>query len=467
MHKGTLVKLYPKWASGYRAPEIVALSSPRGSVGPGPSDAHMYAIDPVAKLEPYDPPVYVPPYRGEVLPPAMPDRRGDFDWIAVGTPQFQAAHLFGSARRALDVWHHYIGHTVRWWHEEAHPRLELVTLVQWANAQSGPGFLETGLKPNRYGEVQPFCLNFDIIAHEIGHAVLFSELGVPDLAALTGEFLAFHESFSDLTALVSAMHFESVIDRLLSQTDGNLYVLNLVSRIGPLSDLDQIRIADNEAVMSDYADLRLNDDGTWFDPTGAGRNAHHLAQPLTGAIFDILVDLYQDGLVARGVLPPHADARGWSRAEVEASFAMLHREAARNYARFTEAFRQSLEEAREFVGLCMAHVVETLAVDDLDFDGVAAHFVEGAARLGLSRSVPEMINTFQLRGIEPSRRAMRESDEREAWRRLDYASRLARVRRARPQHVGCDVCPPDRFHVARQLMPHLHRAEPGSTHPAI
>ncbi len=179
MHNGTLVKLYPKWASGYRAPEVVALSSPRGTVGPGPSDAHMYAIDPVDKVEPYDPPVYVPPYRGQVLPPAMPDRIGDFDWIPIDTPEFQAAHLFGSARRALDVWHHYLGRPVRWWHEEEHPRLELVTLVQWDNAQSGPGFLETGLKPNRYGMEQLFCLNLDIVAHEIGHAVLFSEIGVP------------------------------------------------------------------------------------------------------------------------------------------------------------------------------------------------------------------------------------------------------------------------------------------------
>ncbi len=168
---------------------------------------------------------------------------------------------------------------------------------------------------------------------------------------------------------------------MLAQTDGNLYVLNLVSRIGPLSDLDQIRIADNEAVMADYANLRLNPDGTWFDPTGEGRNAHHLAQPLTGAIFDILVDLYQDGLVMRGALPPHADARGWTRAEAEASFAELHNLASRNFVRFA-GVPGIPRRRRQVVGQCMAEVVETLPPTDLDFDRVAAHFVQVRRAVG-------------------------------------------------------------------------------------
>src|SRR5258708_25274373 len=237
---------------------------------------------------------------------------GHFDHIGPEAAEFRPVHLFGAAQHVIDVWERYFGREFVWWHADTYPQLELVTLVDWANAHSGPGFIETGLQIDRSGQPQLYCLNLDIIAHELGHAFLFSKMGVPRPEKISGAFLAFHESFSDLVALVTALQFGSVMQRLLRQTEGNLYVLNLVSRIGLLSDLTQIRIADNTVKMADVADLELLPSGDWLDPTGAGRNAHDFAQPLTGAIFDALVDIYQDGLVARGAIPPDIDVRQWT-----------------------------------------------------------------------------------------------------------------------------------------------------------
>jgi len=462
---GTRFRIFPKYASGYAEPEVVTLSSPLGSVGPGPSNRRMYAINPVDKPVHYDPPFYVPPYSGPCLPPALPGPDGHFDHIDPDAPEFRPAHLFGAAQHVIDVWERYFGGEFVWWHADAYPRLELVPLVDWANAHSGPGFIETGLQIDRAGQPELYCLNLDIIAHELGHAFLFSNMGVPRPEKITGSFLAFHESFSDLVALVTALQFElqfeSVMQRLLRQTDGNLYVLNLVSRIGLLSDLTQIRIADNTVKMADVADLELLASGEWLDPTGAGRNAHDFAQPLTGAIFDALVDIYQDGLVARGAIAPEVDVRQWTPDEVERSLAWVHGASARAHRAFAEAFRESLVEARDIVGNALVHVMRTLPPDDLTFDRVAAKFIEGCLAQGRGHRPDVLIENFLWRGIDPRNAVQAGAAERRAaWRRLPYAERARRVAAAgRGDHVCHDA---HTIVLARSLMPHAHRSEPGN-----
>ena len=49
----------------------------------------------------------------------------------------------------------------------------------------------------------PFALNFDVIAHELGHLIIYSVLGVPDVMAREGEYFGFHKSAADLTALIA------------------------------------------------------------------------------------------------------------------------------------------------------------------------------------------------------------------------------------------------------------------------
>ena len=323
---GTGFRLFPQYAEGYAEPELVLVSRRAGTIGPGPSDATMYVANAVDKESQYDPPAYMPPYRGTMFAPALPDRCGNFDYIPVDTEQFLAAHLYGTMRHTLDVWELYLRRQVVWWHASFLPQLELIPVVRWRNAHCGPGFLEAGIIANRYGRGQLFCLNFDVIAHETGHAILFSQVGAPPADRIHGPYLAFHESFADLVSLIAALHFPSVVQRLLQQTDGNLYVLNLVNRLGEYSDKEQVRLASNTVTMADVGGLRLGPDGDWIDPLGLDRNAHALAEPLTGAIFDIFVEIYQDGLVARGLIPPDADARGWTREEVAASLRMVRHE---------------------------------------------------------------------------------------------------------------------------------------------
>lgn len=462
MSAGTRVRLYPQ-PLGYAAPEAVTLSSRLGSLGPGPSDHQLRAILPVAKQMPYEPPGYMPPYAGPCLPPALPDPKGQFDHIPTDAPQFLPVHLFGCVRWTLDVWERYLRRPVTWWHADTHPQLELVALLDWDNAHSGPGFIETGSRPNLMGERPLFCLNFDVVAHETGHAVLFSELGVPAPGALGAEFLGFHEAFSDLTALLAALHFPSVVERLFVQTGGDLYVLNLLNRIGELSGVEQIRVADNTVTMADVAGLRLGADGEWVDPIGMDRNAHALSEPLTGAMFDILVEVFQDGLVARGAIPPRQDPRGWSRSDAERSLGLaplLHRAP----AAFSRAFHAALADARDFLGQCMAHVLRAMQADRLNYDAVASAVIEAAALQGHGRQLAELVEIFLLRGIDPRPARMTGPRSAAAWRRLPYSERVRRVAAAKrgfhggSGDEGACGCDKGGLLFARAAMTHPHRS---------
>ncbi|NIQ97358.1 MAG: hypothetical protein GWN87_26675, partial [Desulfuromonadales bacterium] len=137
---------------------------------------------------------YVPPWQGEVRPPALPDPEGHFDHLEPGSAAFEAAHVFGSIRRVLDIWEHYFGRPIEWNFRRHYDRLEVVIIPQLDNALMGYGFMAIGYHHEPSGEVRPFTLNFDVIAHEVGHGIIYSEVGLPTSETEQGEYFGFHES---------------------------------------------------------------------------------------------------------------------------------------------------------------------------------------------------------------------------------------------------------------------------------
>jgi hypothetical protein len=451
---GTRFRLFPQYDEGFE-PEVVEVSSPAGSLGPGPSDARMYVANAVVKSDPYTPPYPAPPYPGAVFPPAWPDAAGHFDGIPADSPQFHAAHLFGTVRLVLDIWEARFGE-VPWWHPDAPPRLELIPFVYWQNAQSGPGFLETGWWPGYEGEgPQPFCLNFDVVAHETGHALLFGTMGAPPPERIHEQFLGYHESFADTIALLSSIHFASARARLLQETHGNLYIHNVLNRLAATGPHQQIRMAANKVTMAEVADLRLAPDGSWIDPTGLGRNAHALADPLTGAVFDLLVAIFEDGLVRRGLISGAKIPGDGSPDTVAAAIATIYDEHADAYAEFAAAFDESLLDSRDVVFDCVVHAARSLTPETVSFDAISARILEVLAASGLEQLWDEALDCFLRRGIDPR-----------PWLRLLPTRGRSVTRRGRSgrelawsfERPAC--CCSDLAHVrlARRLMPHAHRS---------
>jgi hypothetical protein len=464
MPGGTRFRLWPKIAEGYSEPEVVEVSLAPGTIGPGPQDPWMYVANAVDKPSPYRVPDRLPPYTRPVYSPAVPDAAGHFDQIPEKSPQFRAAHLYGAARRVLDLWQDLLGHPIVWWHDDAFPRLELVPMLKWGNAHSGPGFLETGQLWTHRGVPEMLCFNFDVVAHEIGHIILFSVLGAPAEGHLTGAFLAFHEAFADHVAVISALYFNSVAERLLMQTRGNLYALNLISRIGALSGSDQIRVLDNEVSVSNLGGLRLGPGGNWIDPLGLGRDQHAAAAPLSGAIWDCAIELFQEALVRLGAIGARLDTRKWTPEEVKAALAPLNAASSAALTRFAEDFGAALRIARDMTGLALARCIQRLDPNDLNFATVAARFCEALVELGNGHMLPALVEIFLYRDIDPRPLLGRVSASVVAtWRTLSPAERLRRVATdhagwSAPFSHGCLGCRNPRM-VAKvsRLIRHSHR----------
>ena len=365
--QGTRFKLYPQpdFPDELQEPEVVTVSSPAGSLGEGPSDHRMYTIFPIGKAAPYginphpggDAPM--PPWTGDVYPPAMPDAQGHFDYLQPGTPQFEAAHLFGTVRFVLDIWEGYFGRQIPWHSARHYDRLELTILPSLENAYSGYGFLEIG-GDRKHGGYRPFSLNFDVIAHEVGHALIYSEVGVPDLSRTTGEYYGFHESAADLVALISSLHFNSLVDRLLHTTSGNLYRLNSITRMAELSGNAQIRIAANDVRLSEF-------EHGWI-------KEHQLSQPLTGAFFDILVDLFHECLLDYGAIDAYMEDLSDELLATPQYEPVMQALFDRAFALNPDAFKMALIDARDILGTFLADTWQQIDRNSLNFVDVARVF---------------------------------------------------------------------------------------------
>jgi len=123
-----------------------------------------------------------PPYAGAARPPVRPATDGHFDQISVDSADFLAATMYATVRRTLDLWEAYFGRKIPWHFEMTYPRLELIPAVNWDNAQSGYGFLEFGFGRSLFGgpdRTKPYCENFDVLSHELGHISFSVPLASP------------------------------------------------------------------------------------------------------------------------------------------------------------------------------------------------------------------------------------------------------------------------------------------------
>jgi hypothetical protein len=391
--RGTRFKVFPqpRFLEGFDKPEVVWLSPPAGTVAQGPSDERMIVIDAVRK-KPYDDSSW-PPYGGATRPGPAPDAEGHFDYLDEQSHEFGAAHLYAVIRRVLDIWEGYFGRRVQWYFGDLQEKLELIPFVEWNNAHAGYGFLETGYGKAKTGKTHPYCLNFDVLAHEAGHIIVFSEVGIPDNDTLTAEYKAYHESSSDMVAIISLLHFASFIDRLLEVCRGNLCAENELNRIAELSDSEQIRKACHGKRMRDVADVAI----PWNRLSQ--KELHEMGEPMTGAMFDILVEIFQEMLVERSVITRELANMAFrvpddpdTAIAVQAGFDAAYRDK-------TAEFKQALVDARDFVGERLARTWEQTSPHNLTFPNVAVKFLSADRALTGSKYQEIVKDCFLWREI--------------------------------------------------------------------
>jgi hypothetical protein len=342
--------------------------------------------------QPYWDASQAPPYRGPRNPPVQPGPDGHFDYLTdCGSREFMAAHMYGTVRFVLDVWERYFGGPVPWHFAADHPRLELVPLADWDNAHSGYGFIETGYsrRSEQAPQPHPFCLNFDVLAHELGHSFIYSLLGVPPAERVPTEYLAFHESAADCVAMIAMLDFDSTVDRMLVRSRGNIYLPNELNRIGELSETTQIRLASNS--------LKLQ-----------------MSLPLTGAVFDILVDVFQNLLVEDGLISRELDSMSRPETRVADETAV---QAAfdRAYRGRHNSFKRALLDARDYLGKCLAMAWRNLTWAS-GYADVAKAMLDADARVSGGAGREIILESLLWRGIKfPFRSGQRAFSERANW----------------------------------------------------
>ncbi|MFQ5599617.1 MAG: hypothetical protein ACE5G2_03595 [Candidatus Krumholzibacteriia bacterium] len=226
------------------------------------------------------------------LPEVGPNAMGDLVQTP-GTPAFDAVHTYAVVRQTLTMYQRALERTphapVPWqWNDpqdteplQVYPHAANMMNAFYSRTQRA---LKFGYftKPGSPPGIPPVftCRSLDIVAHATGHAIL---------DALKPQWLAWdnplqtggvHESFADLTAIFLAFSQLDQLEAMIAQTKANLhdktYLEDLAEELGlALGKPNGLRNADNE--------FRLGQ---------VGNDVHAISQIFTGAIYDILADIF-------------------------------------------------------------------------------------------------------------------------------------------------------------------------------
>ena len=189
--------VHPEWP-----PETIAVSDPPGSIGPGPADERIHIVNPIGKRFAYGvnpgplgtPQLDLPPWKGPASPPVCPDAEVisiTFLWARRNSPRRMCSARSGSCSTSGSAISAGGSSGIS---PRDYRRLEIVILPGLNNAYAGYGFMEVGAHHFPDGSHAPYALNFDVIAHELGHLILYSTIGLPTAATQHGEYYGFQES---------------------------------------------------------------------------------------------------------------------------------------------------------------------------------------------------------------------------------------------------------------------------------
>src|SRR5215475_16129854 len=207
-----------------------------------------------------------------------------------GTPDFRYWTAAEALRRGADYW------------------AARVPLSKWEVGAVLKVLLDEGADLNAYYDRK--ALNFfhgpsptgtvysgespDIACHEMGHAILDSIK--PQLwGAASHEAAAFHESFGDMSAILSALQLQSLRSAILHDTGGHLYQSSRLSRLAEQLGT-AIRAQYPDAVDPDCLRNAVNS-FTYHDPITLPQMApaaqlssepHSFSRVFTGAFFESL-----------------------------------------------------------------------------------------------------------------------------------------------------------------------------------
>jgi len=246
--------------------------------------------------------------RGEL---AQPDLEGNYLFWP-GTPQFDQVNAFYYTTFTLRMYERYAKRALPW--SFANPRITVdpaagtKATAYYAEQDRLLGFHTFEMDGERFST----AWSADIVTHEAAHAVLDGLRDLYNESFGLGPG-AFHESFGDMTAMLVALHDDSLVRRLLDWTENDLTMDNFVAQVAEqLTEALRVqqlhylrghsvylRNAINSLTYQPFDDLPYRPE----DPDlQLGRQVHNYSRLFTGAFYDILTGIYD---ILRAEIPPH------------------------------------------------------------------------------------------------------------------------------------------------------------------
>jgi hypothetical protein len=228
---------------------------------------------------------------GDGIDPVAPNAFGDFVTMP-DTPQFDAVHTFAVVRQTLTMYQRALSAASNEmplpWQWNSSVDTTPIQVFPYGLPNVMNAFYSRSQNCLKFGDFVPSgqldrvytCRSFDIVSHETGHAVLDGlkpQWLQADNPPQTG---GLHESFGDLTAIFLALSQLDQCEAVVTQTKARLhdktFLADIAEQFGlALGSSTGLRNADNDLTLAD-----------------AGTEVHAISQVFTGAVYDILADLF-------------------------------------------------------------------------------------------------------------------------------------------------------------------------------
>ena len=194
-----------------------------------------------------------------------------------------AIHTYGTMRMVIDLFEEFIGKPILWSWQQMSEDVPLIVRIGCNDINARFLVEQKCLELDCYGTSENLiynCRTTDLIAHETGHAIMDSI--IPEWKNGDVETRGMEEAFCDLHAMFFILAQKDLCNIIIQETHGDLSKSNILSLFGVGhgfhgNPFREIRNALN--------DTKYNAN-YW--------NAYSYAEVLVGALYDILIDWYND-----------------------------------------------------------------------------------------------------------------------------------------------------------------------------
>jgi hypothetical protein len=223
------------------------------------------------------------------LPGVTPVARnvnGDFVFPP-DSPQFDCEHTFAVVRQTLSMYERHHGAPIRFaWNTGGNT--DRITVHPRAGVDRNAFYSRTA-KVLKFFHFAPAgqtrevftCRSLDIAAHEMGHAILDGLKPGWLGAANPPQTGGLHEAFGDLTAVFLTLAQPDQAEALVALTRANLHDKNFLSSVA--EEFGKAALNRDYGLRNADNDLKLSQ---------VGNEVHDISQVFTGAVYDILADIY-------------------------------------------------------------------------------------------------------------------------------------------------------------------------------